>query len=103
MIRTPTEPRGRPEEVALTLRTIGLTGPKSAELRGERSTGHWEEWERALVMHSLQNVCWHVKVVIGSVNGALEQGQGRAPHISKKGWCAYLQMQQSRLVLGVST
>jgi len=54
----------------LTERTMGLAPTRSFILRGERSMGHSAECVSARRMQSEQNVCAHVRVVIGSVNGA---------------------------------
>lgn len=54
-----------------TLLMIGSAGTRSSSHKGERSMGQRGAWCNAWWMHSKQNVCVQVIVVVGSVKGVL--------------------------------
>lgn len=56
----------------LTFLMTWLADERSLTAKGERSTGHCGQMERAWVMHARQKVCAQVRVVTGSVKAVLK-------------------------------
>jgi len=68
-----------------TLLMIGSAGTRSSSHKGERSMGQRGAWCNAWWMHSKQNVCVQVIVVVGSVKGVLISREFSVFHFREQG------------------